>query len=245
LVYSHANFVSTHNEPLRQYVISLGASESKSSVIHPGVDFRRFLPGPPRVELRHSLGIQESDKILLFMGTLFRFCGVTELLHELIPAFSRDPSLKFLILGDGEDAARIDEIVSRERLTRQVVMTGRIEYDSLCDYLRLAHVALLPFNKEIVTDLALPGKVLQYLAAGLPTVATPLRGLCSMVSHDDGIIYAPTTKLLAEEAVKLASDRNRQQEVAQSGRELILELCDWEKQIDAFETLLKRYARGL
>ena len=245
LVYSRADFVSTHNEPLRQYVISLGASETSSSVIHPGVDFRRFQPTPPRVELRDSLGIQESDKVLLFMGTLFRFSGVTELLYELKSAFSRDQSLKFLILGDGEDADRIATTVAQEALRQQVVMTGKIDYDSLGDYLRLAHVALLPFKPDTVTHFALPGKVLQYLAAGLPTVATPLRGLCSLVPHDYGIVYAPTTKLLAEEAVKLASDRNRQQEIAQRGLELMLELCDWEKQIDAFEYLLKRYARGL
>jgi glycosyltransferase involved in cell wall biosynthesis len=195
--------------------------------------------------LRDYLGIQESDKVLLFMGTLFRFSGVTELLYELKPAFSRDQSLKFLILGDGEDADRIATTVAQEALRQQVVMTGNIDYDSLGDYLRLANVALLPFKPDTVTHFALPGKVLQYLAAGLPTVATPLRGLCSMVPQGSGILYAPTTKLLAEEAVKLASDRKRQKEVAQRGLELMLELCDWEKQIDAFESLLKRYARGL
>jgi glycosyltransferase involved in cell wall biosynthesis len=245
LVYSRATFVCTHNEPLRQYVVSLGASDSATSVIYPGVDSTRFQPAPPRADLRAELGIRESDKVLLFMGTLFRFSGLVELLFELKPAMMRDPSLKLLILGDGEDAPRIRQTVSDTELFDQVIMTGRIQYDSLGDYLHVAHVALLPFKQDLVTDYALPGKVLQYLACGLPTVATPLKGLCSMVPQGSGILYAPTKRLLADEAVKLASDRNRQQEVAHRGLELMLELCDWEKQIDAFESLLERYARGL
>jgi glycosyltransferase involved in cell wall biosynthesis len=195
--------------------------------------------------LRNSLGVKQFDKVLLFMGTLFRFSGVVEILHELKPAFERDQSLKFLILGDGEERERIERTIIQDGLANQVVMTGKIEYDTLCDYLRLGHVALLPFEKDVVTDFALPGKVLQYLAAGLPTVATPLKGLCSIVPQGCGIVYAPTKRLLAEEALKLAYDPSRQQVIAQLGLKLVDDVFNWETQIVAFENLLKRFAHGL
>jgi len=243
LVYSRATFVCTHNEPLRQYVISLGATDSASSVIYPGVDSTRFRPAPPRADLRAELGIRESDKVLLFMGTLFRFSGLVELLFELKPAMMRDPSLKLLILGDGEDAPRIRRTVSDNELIDQVIMTGRIEYDSLGDYLRVAHVALLPFKQNLVTDYALPGKVLQYLACGLPTVATPLKGLGSVVPQGDGVVYESAPNLFAEEAVTLANDVSRRGDISRRGLDLIAQLFDWQRQLTAIEALFNRYAR--
>ena len=170
-VFGHADFVSTHNEALRQYCIGLGASPDSSSVVYPGIDMARFFPAPPRIDLQGKLGIQPTDSVLLFMGTIFRFSGLIELLTELAPTLHKEPSLKFLILGEGEDFIRLQELAKSLGLQHQVIMPGRIEYDLLADYLRLGHVALLPFRPEPVTHGALPGKILQYLACGFGVFA--------------------------------------------------------------------------
>mgnify|MGYP003843541759 CR=1 FL=1 len=89
----------THNETLRQYCIDHGARVETSSVIYPGVDMTRFFPAPPRQDLQTKLGIKQNDSVLVFMGSIFRFSGLTGLLTELAPALRNDPSLKLLILG--------------------------------------------------------------------------------------------------------------------------------------------------
>lgn len=134
--------------------------------------------------------IQQTDKVLLFMGTIFRFSGLIKLLTELDPALRLDKSLKFLIPGEGEDFNRLHQLANTLGLQNQVIMPGRIEYKLLADYLRLGHVALLPFKQYLVTHVALPGKVLQYLGCGLPTISTPLDGLQSMILPNQGILYA-------------------------------------------------------
>ena len=239
-VYKHADHVCANNEALRQYCINLGASVDESSVIYPGIDLNRFSPSVPRRDLQEPLGIKSSDKVLLFMGTLFRFSGLTELINELAPTLRSDQSLKLLILGEGEDFDRLQHLIAELELGSQIMMPGRIEYDDLADYLRLGNVALLPFSPGLVTHNALPGKVLQYLACGLPTIATPLNGLMSMIPHGQGIIYASNHSDMAIEAISLVNDPHLQKSISERGLVSLTQLCNWNVQIQQFEKLLER-----
>jgi glycosyltransferase involved in cell wall biosynthesis len=237
-VFRNASFVSTHNEALRQYCIGLGATPTKSSVIYPGIDVTRFFPAPPQNDLQIKVGIQPTNKVLLFMGTIFRFSGLVELLTELAPAFCLDKSLKLLVLGDGEDFNRLHQLVITLDLQDQVIMPGRIEYDLLSDYLRLGHVALLPFKQELVTHGALPGKVLQYLACGLPTISTPLDGLQSMIPPNQGILYANDSQEMANMAIDLVSNPQNRQALSELGVSSMSDLCNWKVQLFYFESII-------
>jgi glycosyltransferase involved in cell wall biosynthesis len=243
-VFRKASFVSTHNEALRQYCIGLGAAPDKSSVIYPGIDMSRFFPAPPRQDLLTKVGIQPTDKVLLFMGTIFRFSGLVELLTELAPALRLDKSIKFLILGDGEDFNRLHQLATTLGLQNQVSMPGRIEYDLLADYLRLGHVALLPFKQELVTHGALPGKVLQYLACGLPTIATPLDGLQSMIPPKKGVYYANDAQEMANMAIDLVSKPDQQHQLATFGLDLMTRHCNWDTQLQSFEQMIASFQRA-
>jgi glycosyltransferase involved in cell wall biosynthesis len=239
-VYRNADHVCANNEALRQYCISLGASIERSSVIYPGIDMVRFFPAQPRLDLQTKLGIKPTDRVLLFMGTIFRFSGLIELLTELAPSLHKNPALKLLILGEGEDFIRLQQHASTLDLQNQVIMPGRIEYDLLADYLHIGHVALLPFRPEPVTHGALPGKILQYLACGLPTIATPLDGLQSMIAPAEGVLYANNPKDMADMAIQLASSAQHRSELSNRGIELMSIHCNWQNQIRLFEKMLSQ-----
>ena len=123
-------------------------------------------------------------------------------------------------------------------------MPGRIEYDLLADYLRLGHVALLPFKQELVTHGALPGKVLQYLACGLPTIATPLDGLRSMIQPDNGILYANNPKEMAEMAIELISKPHQQDQIGSRGIDQMHLHCNWKTQLQLFEQMIADVQRA-
>jgi glycosyltransferase involved in cell wall biosynthesis len=198
----------------------------------------RFFPAPPRGDLQAKLSIQPSDKVLLFMGTIFRFSGLIELLTELAPALHNDSTLKFLVLGNGEDFDRLHQLSIKLGLKDQVIMPGRIEYGLLSDHLRLGLVALLPFKQELVTHGALPGKVLQYLACGLPTIATPLDGLQSMIPPNQGILYANNSQEMAKIAIDLATNPIQQHDLASLGVDLMILHCNWKTQLQSFEQMI-------
>ena len=238
IVYRNATHISTHNYAMKEYLASYGCELDRISVLLPGVDLERFSPQDPSPKLQQRLGIGASEQVIIFMGTIFRFAGVVDFIEEASEFLRKKPSIKFLILGDGEDFGRVKQSVEELGLSNQVVTPGRISYDELAGHLCLGSVAILPFLKESVTDFALPGKVAQYLSCGLPTVSIKLKGLESVIPEGCGITYQPDIKQLTKTTLNLLGDLKAREDFGIKGRQFTLEHCNWISIIKEFEQLL-------
>jgi glycosyltransferase involved in cell wall biosynthesis len=173
-VYKNVDEVSANNAALAKYVNKTRKADSAIAVLLPGVDLQKFIPAGKPIDLMKKYQINEQDKVILFMGTLFRFSGLYELIQSAAGVLLEDPQLKMVIIGDGEDRQRINAKIVELQLEDKVICVGRIEYDDLPSYLLLGDVAVLPFLQMDVTEYAFPGKVLQYLSVGLPTISVHL-----------------------------------------------------------------------
>ena len=237
-VYKNASHISTHNYALKEYIASYGYDPDRISVLLPGVDLERFAPHEPSPHFQQILGIKSTDQVILFMGTIFRFAGVAEFLEEASERLRQSPSIKFLVLGGGEDLERVMQSASRLGLSQQVITPGRISYDELADYLCLGTVAILPFLQESVTDFALPWKVAQYLSCGLPTVSINLKGLASVIPEGSGMLYTDDIQSLVQATFELLRDEDEKVQLSLDARNTMVEMCNWDHQVIKLENLL-------
>jgi glycosyltransferase involved in cell wall biosynthesis len=217
-VYEHADLVSANNPALLAYCRENGAPDDRLVINLPPLDTEHFSPGPKNPELLRRLGIAESDKVILFMGTLFRFAGLADVMKTLRPSLKTRRDLRLVILGDGEDREHLHALRASLDLQNEVVFTGRIEYEDLPEYLRLADVAINPFEHSLTTDCALPHKVLQYLAVGIPTVSTDLAGLIGVVGEGNGVQFEVSPSLVADVSLKLLNGGNLEQQSNEARR---------------------------
>lgn len=237
-VYRNASHISTHNYALKEYIATYGCAEDQISVLLPGVDLKRFTPRKPSSQLQQRLGIEPTDQVILFMGTIFRFGGIVEFLEEATELLKEKPFIKFLVLGDGEDLERVRQRAKTLGLNQQVITPGRVSYDDLAENLCMGTVAILPFLQESVTDFALPWKVAQYLSCGLPTVSINLRGLASVIPEGSGMLYANDMQSLVQATFDLLRDEDLRAQLAQDARQTMVDLCNWDNQVQKLETLL-------
>jgi len=70
--------------------------------------------------------------------------------------------------------------VSALQAEPNIALLGRRAYEQLPQVLRSADVGLIPYVSSELTDSIFPMKVYEYLAAGLPVVATPLPALAEV-----------------------------------------------------------------
>ncbi len=161
------------------------------SVVADGVDIERFAPvggdqsRRARVAaLRESLGIPAGRPVVVYLGLLAEYQGITHLLRAAETLVREETDVHFLIMGHpGEERYRI--LARRLGLDGHVTFTGAIPYERTPDYLAIGDVAVSP--KLSLTEGN--GKLLNYIAMALPTVAYDNR-----VSRDilgDLGIYAP------------------------------------------------------
>jgi glycosyltransferase involved in cell wall biosynthesis len=239
-VYRNVNYISANNSALSEYIHRTSETDSTIDVLLPGVDLHKFQPGERPADLMHQYGIHQQDKVILFMGTLFRFSGLYELIQSAAEELLRDSDTKILIIGDGEDSQRIHTTITDLHLEQKVICVGRIEYDELPAYLQLGDVAVLPFLQEEVTEFAFPGKVLQYLSTGLPTVSVHLKGLESTFPPDSGFVFVSGTEEMIERCIEILNNQELRTSLSILGRKRMEEMCKWTVQASRFAQLLEK-----
>jgi glycosyltransferase involved in cell wall biosynthesis len=239
-IFERADGVSANNVAMRRYAIENGAVASRVSVDYPGLDLARFTPGVRPAVLAERYGIAEDDRVVLFMGTFFRFSGLDWFIDGIGATLRRRPEIKLLLLGGGEAEAELRSRVLAAGLESQVVFTGFIDYPELADHLRLGDVAITPFREELVTHCALPGKMLQYAGCGLPIVSTRLEGIQGLIPEGGGASYREPGAPFVDAVVGLLDHPDERRAAGRAARRTIEQRCSWSNAIEGFEHAILR-----
>ena len=186
-IYRRADRVLVTNEQMGDYVSQVAGTEvgGRTVVVDHGVDSVHFAPRPADQKLRELYGLRDGDKVALFLGTTYAFSGLANLVRRFPSALQRCPSLKLVIVGGGELDEELATLVDVLGLAGRVVLTGMVGYQDVPRYLSLASLALNPFELNEITRDIIPIKILQYQAAGLAVLSTPLPDLAR--KHRPGI----------------------------------------------------------
>jgi len=201
-----------------RYVASLGADESKVRLLPMPVDTSIFHPSVDSTELRRQWQIGEKDPVIVFIGTLFDFSGLDGFIHQFPQVLATSPQARLLIVGDGPQRPLLERIIDSLRLKDKVTITGFQPYATMPQYINLATVCISTFPNAIATRDIFPGKVIQYLACGKATVATPLLGIKTLVKDESGgIVYAENAADMAREVARLLEAPERRQHLGQAG----------------------------
>jgi len=130
--------------------------------------FRPLWEAPPAriAALRDELGIPAGRKVVVYLGLLAEYQGASQLLTAARHLLQIRQDVHFLVMGyPGE--ARYRRVARDLGIEAHVTFTGRIAYEAAPTYLCLGDVATSP--KLSLTEAN--GKLLNYMAVGLPTVA--------------------------------------------------------------------------
>jgi len=141
----------------------------KIHILPDTVDTDLFQPSPTEDEilaLKQALGIPPASRVVVYLGLLAEYQGTSLLLKAAGELAATYPDLHFLIMGH-PNVERYRKLAAQMGLSERVTFTGRIHYLEAHRYLRVGDVAVAP--KVSATEGS--GKLANYMAMGLPTVA--------------------------------------------------------------------------
>jgi len=182
---------------VRAHVIRCGAAPDRAVVVHNGVDLEPFESvNGDSVRQRYALG---NARVVGFAGSLKAWHGVDLLLRA---AARLDADVRVLIVGDGPERSKLEALASELRIADRVVFTGAVPHHAVPEHLAAMTVAASPYRFQ--TDFYFsPLKIVEYLAAGLPVVASEQGDLAHLVGKA-GLMVRPDDDVALAEALDKA-----------------------------------------
>lgn len=101
-----------------------------------------------RLKKRRSLGIQDSDQVMLNLGRLGGEKNLGELMRFFADAREKNPDLRFMIVGDGPARASLEAQAKELGVTDYVIFTGMVDPSKVQEYYQLGDVFVSASTSE-------------------------------------------------------------------------------------------------
>jgi len=237
-VTSNVSKVLCSARPLIDYTIEMGAKEKNVEYFPLGFDPQTFKPMAKDQHLAHKLGISDNDKVILFVGTIYEFSGLENIIQNFETIKSKVKEIKFLIVGGGPNFEKIKSLVNKKKLKSDVILTNFKPQHEIPKFISLADVCINSFEINKITDRIIPIKILEYLACGKPVLSTPLKGTVDLLPKEDfGIIYSPYDSFV-ENLSELLTNTEKLEGLGNKGLDYVVKNHDWNI---LAESLLKKF----
>lgn len=224
----------------RDYIASLGLNRKLVTVIPNGVSPSDFSPSP----------LPDRDgrvPVLLYIGTLADWQGL-EAVIKALPKILEQQAVRLHIVGRGRSRQRkvLAKQIRKLGIEKHVTVQPAVPHHEVPALIAGADICIAPLglNDRNVTQGACPIKVLEYMAAGRPLIASNMPIVRELVREDvDALLFSPNDPDdLARQVLTLLTDTELSKRLAESASEHALTKFTWhesqKKLVKVYEKLM-------
>jgi glycosyltransferase involved in cell wall biosynthesis len=209
---------------------------NRIKIIPNGIDSDYYSPDlRVRQDVREKLDIGSEDFVIVFSGRLDPVKNFELLMEVFRYCHMEDKNVKLLIVGDGPERPKIEQLSIQKNLHTAVVMVGQ-KFDVL-PYLRAGDVFLLTSLTE-----QMPLTILEAMSVGLPVIASDVGEIRTIIDDGkDGFLrnIADGYAGFASALLSLKDSSNRQT-MSQGARSKIVSGFQEAKMVQRYQTLIDK-----
>ena len=189
-VFAAASTLIAVSAEVANYLDTYAETRGRVHVIGNGVNPARFpvTPSASRARTEFTVG---------FVGTLKPWHGLDNLIEAFVRLRQRHNSeIRLLIVGDGPERGHLEHTLQSHGLAHAAHFTGAVAPNRIPALLASMDVAVAPYpdNPDFYFS---PLKVLEYMAAGLPVVASCIGQLATLIQHGRNGMLCPAGQAAA------------------------------------------------
>lgn len=246
-IYRRANHILVVTEGARRNLIEKGVAPEKVTVLPHWIDEGLFSQTDPQI--RETIRCQygwEDHFVVLFAGNL----GLVQGLDTAILAMkllSPEEKVRLVLIGDGADRQRLQELVATHQLQDRVQFIERQPMERMPGFMAAADTLLVHLKRSQLSHYVIPSKTMAYLAAGKPILMAMEGAAADLVSQANaGITVQPEDPAQLAEAIRCLRQRPaaERQAMGQRGRDYLLTNLSKQKVIRQYEAILQQFVPG-
>lgn len=229
--YGNTKFLC-YSESTREDLISFGIKENNISTFPLGVDHSRY----------YKTEKKSKDPLFIFVARLVKMKRADLCIKAMKKVISQYPKASLYILGNGQEERRLESLVYRENLTKNIKFINKNNFfinksikDLKVESMQKSWALLLPSVKEgwgmVVTEAA---------ACGTPAIVSNVTGLRdSVMDGKTGIVLSrnPSPDELSNTMIKIIEDSALRRKISQEAYKFSQNL-NWDKSFKSFKKLI-------
>lgn len=229
------HIVCSSSHSMSKIIDEFGMSSAKVSLAQDGAKASPNLNEQQRAEICANLNLNNIECLIVYSGALLDAKGLSELKLVLLES-KGNSKLHFLIIGYPTE--NLTPFLQEHGLDRKCSLTGQVPFEELSNYLHLANIAIDPKCSDAGEG---SGKMLNYIAAGLPVVAFSSQNNADFLP--EGTELASSPKDMVGLLEKLSEDDELRAEVAKRNFAHFEKFYGWKVTIGQLKKVYQKLIR--
>ncbi len=222
------SLIFTRSKRARRHLIEQGMAASLVHAVYDPCDFSIFHKDDS-VVARKQFGLELRHCILVNHGVLHPNKGNSRILEALSDLRDRYPEFRYLLVGDGPERTRLENLSQRLRLEDHVIFTGWLpDLQDVNMALNAADIGLVMRVGQPSDHFHITGSLVHGMACGLAILAARLDGIAEVVQEgENGLLFDPDDmEEFREKLGILLEDRSLRERLGSAAEQRSRELFD-------------------
>lgn len=178
---------------------------------------------------------EPKDKTIIAVGNLMRSKGFDLTIRAMARVIEREPSARLLIIGEGPERERLEKIIMRLGLEKNVFLLGAKRHKEILEYYRTAEI-MITTNR--LSNLRRP--VQEAMICGIPVVATDIRDTFKIIKDKEtGLLVKSDLGDIVQKILLLWRDKELYKRISEDAKRFaFFYFPSWEHGIEEEITLI-------
>jgi phosphatidylinositol alpha-1,6-mannosyltransferase len=238
-VYRQADALVAANQYAKDGLLRIGIPNNRIHKITPGVDLDHFRPGSPSKELVDRFALA-GKRVLLTVARLVPRKGHKIVLEALSVVSKQIPNLKYMIVGEGPEKERLEQMVQQLQLGDVVTFVGDVPHHQIGEFYKLCDIFIMINRLEGGGDVESFGMVFtEANAMGKVVIGGKSGGTAEAVlDGSTGFLVDPESAAnVAERLLLLLRDNELARRMGSAGLKRVIGEFGWRSRSDTLRQI--------
>ncbi|MEW6009210.1 MAG: glycosyltransferase family 4 protein [Candidatus Omnitrophota bacterium] len=227
-IFRSADRVICFSDYTRRNLLKWNVKEDNIKKVSIGVDSTIFRPDADISEVVRQFNLQRR-KVLLTVNRLSERKGIDSVIKSLADLTKEEPSIIYLVVGEGKDEHRLKDLVRNLNLDNYVKFVGAVAHEKLPQFYAACDIfinAVREIDRQGRGETEGFGLVnIEASACAKPVIAGATGGVVDAVlDNKTGLLINPTSSDELKQAIlRLLRDNEFARKLGETGRQMVLE----------------------
>ena len=223
-----------------QRILKYEGINKPSTVVRNNIDLARFKSTTPSKKLKSQLGIENNERVLLFVGKLTSWKNPFTIISALKLLLLQGIKAKLILIGVGAQKTNLIKASKLTDTNNNIIFTDFIPNENIHRYYKISDIGIMSTVTSITINEQFSFFLIEAMASGLPILATDSGAMREVVGNTDQLYPQGNFEVLSKKIFEILNNKKLYNELSSRSSKRASQLFDNQKNGDILLNMITR-----